>query len=94
MQTQIQTLPYIAPHNPKKSVYRPFSVVVPVDGVEARIGARVQNPLTALRNAQKASIKYGYAEVLDGTRSLNQRLVALFRKGIEVYVKEDLTIPQ
>lgn len=86
----VQTLPYRGPDrkNRRQSVRpRRFAVMVPVDGVEAKIGHSYATLARALSSAQEASITHGYATVLDNSRSVAQRLVALCRKGLATYVE-------
>lgn len=86
----VQTLPYRGPDrkNRRQSVRpRRFSVMVPVDGVEVKLGHTYTTLARAVSRAQEASIQYGYATVLDNSRTIAQRLVALCRKGLATYIE-------
>lgn len=87
----VQTLPYIAPANPRRSVFKRFSVVIPLDGVEVKTGRATDNLTTAMRRAREASLKYGYATITDGTRPTGRRMVGMFKRGKELLDPTQIT---
>lgn len=76
----------------KPRPYGRYAVHAEQDGLDVRFGRTVSNLERALDRAQRESLKHGYTTVQDYTRPVAQRLVALFRRGIPVYIEgEDLS---
>lgn len=67
--------------------YGRYAVHAEQDGVDVRFGGTISNLDRALKRAQERSITLGYTSVQDYSRPVAQRLVAMFNRGIKVYVE-------
>lgn len=92
MQTQtennVTVLPYRGPR--KQRPHSQFAVHAPIEGLEVKIGRSVASVSAALRRAAKLSESHGYAIVVDNSRSINERMVALYKRGVEKFVSDSV----
>lgn len=78
---EIQQLPYMGEKKKRQTKHRKYAVVVELMGVMPKIGASFASLDAATRRAALLSEQYGKAAVLDQSKSVGQRMVALFKSG-------------
>lgn len=78
---QIQKLPYLGEKKKRTPKHRQYAVVVDLMGVMPKMGASFASLEAATRRAATLSEQYGKAAVLDQSKTVGQRMVALFKSG-------------
>lgn len=84
---QIQQLPYMGDKKKRQAKHRQYAVHVPIEGCLPKMGASYATLQGAMRKAAELSVQYGTACIMDQKKSSGQRMVALYKKGLNFLAK-------
>lgn len=79
---QIKELPYMGPNKRRAPKHRKYACHIQQDGVMPKMASYTTLEAACLKAAQ-LSEQYGTAVVLDQSRATGQRMVKLFKRGID-----------
>ncbi len=84
---QIQTLPYMGDKKKRQAKHRKYAIHAQIDGVLPKIGASYATLAAAQKKAAELSLKYGSVCIMDQSQSVGQRMVAIYKKGLNYLAK-------